>query len=99
MVNIDHDPSSTSAHDSFHGPGISLFQHPDTNFSEVPQVVVTMLDEMATTGTIHVACLPETYTSIPPATLARKGSSMPKQEGANKAVCQLIPEALQKEYK
>ena len=26
--NIDHNPSSTSAHDSFHGTGISLFQHP-----------------------------------------------------------------------
>ncbi len=27
--NIDHDPSATSAHGSFHGTGISLFQHPD----------------------------------------------------------------------
>ena len=35
--NIDHDPSCTSAHDSFHGTGISLFQHPDTNISEVPR--------------------------------------------------------------
>lgn len=25
--NIDHNPSSTTAHDSFHGTGISLFQH------------------------------------------------------------------------
>ncbi|KAK3730385.1 hypothetical protein QZH41_004674 [Actinostola sp. cb2023] len=28
--NIDHNPSSTTAHDSFHGTGISLFQHPTT---------------------------------------------------------------------
>ena len=27
--NIDHNPSSTSAHDSLHGTGISLVQHPD----------------------------------------------------------------------
>ena len=26
--NIDHNPSSTTAKDSFHGTGISLFQHP-----------------------------------------------------------------------
>ena len=31
--NIDHNPSSTTAHDSFHGTGISLFQHPDRTFS------------------------------------------------------------------
>ena len=61
--NIDHDPSSTSTHDSFHGTGISLFQHPDTNISEVHRVVFTMPDDMATKGTI--AWLPETYTSIP----------------------------------
>ena len=27
LDNIDHDPSSTTAEDSFHGTGISLFQH------------------------------------------------------------------------
>ena len=29
--NIDHNPSSTTAKDSFYGTGISLFQHPDMN--------------------------------------------------------------------
>ena len=97
--NIDHDPSSTSAHGSFHGTGISLFQHPpaDTNFSEVPRVVFTMPDDMATNGTL--ACLPETYTSIPPATLARQDPCVPRQEVPNKAVCQLTPQAMQKEYR
>ena len=33
--NIDHNPRSTSAHDSFHGTGISLFQHPDDSFTGV----------------------------------------------------------------
>ena len=87
--NIDRDPSSTSAHGSFHGTGISLFEHPpaDTNFSEVPRVVFTMPDDMATNGIL--ACLPETYTSIPPATLSRQDPFVPKQEGPNKAACQL----------
>lgn len=31
--NIDHNPSSTSTHDSFHGTGISLLQHPDDAFT------------------------------------------------------------------
>ena len=31
--NIDHNPSSTTAKESFHGTGISVFQHPDSNNS------------------------------------------------------------------
>ena len=41
---IDHNPSSTSAHDSFHGTVISLFQHPDDSFSEVQRNVATKTD-------------------------------------------------------
>ena len=29
--NIDHNPSATSSKGSFHGTGISLFQHPDSD--------------------------------------------------------------------
>ena len=29
--NIDHNPTSTTATDSFHGTSISVFQHPDTD--------------------------------------------------------------------
>ena len=32
--NTDHNPSSTSSHDSFHGTGISLFQHPTEKNNE-----------------------------------------------------------------
>ena len=37
--NIDHNPSSTNSHDSFDGTGISLFQHPDQQFSGTSRVV------------------------------------------------------------
>ena len=74
--NIDHDPSSTSAHDSFHGTGISLFQHPDSRVCEVPWIIFAMPDDMDTKGAI--ACLPETYTNIPPATLMRQESTCTK---------------------
>lgn len=90
------DPSSTSAHGSFHGTGISLFQHPDANCSKIPRVIFTMPDDMATKGA--VTCLPETYTSIPPAALTRHDLPVPKQDGPNKVVCQQIPQAMQKEY-
>ena len=42
--NIDHNPSSTSSHDAFHGTCISLFQHPDSDNSGVPQVVTATSD-------------------------------------------------------
>ncbi len=34
--NIDHNTSSTSAHDSFHETGISLLQHPNINVRGAP---------------------------------------------------------------
>lgn len=94
--NIDHNPSSTSAHDSFHGTGISLFQHPDSNFIGFSWTIVTTHGDNPTKGTI--TRLPETYTSMPPVNLVRQDPPVPKQDGPNKADCQLIPEAMQKEY-
>ncbi len=40
LDNIDHNPSSTTAKDSFHGTGISLFQHPQHEASEVERTTV-----------------------------------------------------------
>ena len=93
--NIDHNPTSTSVHDSFHGTGISPFQHPDKNFSGVARVVVTHGDTATKRTTTR---LPKNYTSIPPAAPVRQDPPVPKQEGLNKADCQLIPQAMQKEY-
>ena len=36
--NLDHNTSSTTAEDSFHGTGISIFQHPRCEASGVEQV-------------------------------------------------------------
>ena len=38
--NIDHNLSSTSTNDSFHGTGISLFQHSNDNFCGYTQAVI-----------------------------------------------------------
>ena len=95
--NIDHNPSSTSAHDAFHGTGHSLFQHPDSDSGGVARAVTTTHGDPATTNRT-IACLPETYTSIPPATLTRVEPPLPKHEGPNKSDCHLISQAMQEEY-
>lgn len=76
--NIDHNPSSTSSHDTFHGTGISLFQHPDSDNSGVPRVVAATSD-----SAVRYAHLPENYTSIPAVALANKELHLPVQEGPN----------------
>ena len=99
IANIDHNPSSTTSHDSFHGTGISLFQHPADRLSGVQRTVATThaKDCIATKKT--VAYLPHTYTNVPPVAMHKATPPMPKLEGPNKADCQLIPQAMVKEYR
>ncbi|CAL8335924.1 unnamed protein product [Merluccius merluccius] len=92
--NIDHNPSSTSAHDSFHGTGIS---HPNNDFSRASRALAHTNRDAAGNKKMS-ASLPETYTNVPPVTLPRQDPPVPKQEGPNRADCQLIPQALRKEY-
>lgn len=94
--NIDHNPSSTSAHDSFHGTGISLFQHPNSDVPGVQRIVDT--DNTATTATT-VAHLPESYTSVPPVLLRKRDPPIPKLAGTNRSECHLIPQAVKTEYR
>eukprot|EP00745_Piridium_sociabile_P003240 TRINITY_DN11945_c0_g1_i1.p1 TRINITY_DN11945_c0_g1~~TRINITY_DN11945_c0_g1_i1.p1 ORF type:complete len:368 (-),score=62.14 TRINITY_DN11945_c0_g1_i1:49-1152(-) len=64
--NIDHNPGSTTAHDSFHGTGISLFQHPTESIKGTERQC-----------TVHTGCagsrtipdLPAFYTDITPVVL------------------------------
>ena len=97
--NIDHNPTSTTSHDSFHGTGISLFQHPAHRLSGVQRTVATThaKDCIATKKTL--AYLPQTYTNVPPVAMHKATPPMPKLEGPNKADCQLIPQAMVKEYR
>ena len=94
--NIDHNPSSTSAHDSFHGTGISLFQHPGNDFTGASRsIAYTSCGSSKRKMSIS---LPESYTNVPPVALPRQDPPVTKQEGPNRADCQLMPQALQKEY-
>jgi len=95
--NIDHNPSSTSAHDSFHGTGISLFQHPDNNLTGTSRAIAHTNQDDSGSKKMSV-CLPESYTNVPPAALPLQNPQMPKQEGPNRADCHLISQAMRKEY-
>ena len=64
--NIDHNPSSTSAHDLFHGTGISLFQHPDEDFTGVHRNITSNPDDTRRGRQKRTAQLPKTYTIVPP---------------------------------
>ena len=58
--NIDHNPSSVTAANSFHGTSISIFQHPD---SEI-QMHLPGLRENDQSSNVELK-LPESYTSLP----------------------------------
>ena len=64
LDNIDHNPSATTAKSSFHGTGISLFQH-HTNSERGEQR--ELLQIAGTRATKKVPSLPETYTNVRPA--------------------------------
>ena len=97
--NVDHNPSSVSAHDSFHGTGISIFQHPDDSFTGVEQNVVANLGDTPRDPKTKLASLPDTYTNVPPIAKLRQVPPIPKSEGPNRANCQLIPQSMQEEYR
>ena len=77
--NIDHNPSSTTAKDSFHGTGISLFQHSTTELPGNTRENVTMSQTAANTKS--VAELPVSYSQVAPAVLPNKTPPIPETTG------------------
>ena len=73
-----------------------MFQHPNKDNSGVPQLIVTR-SGTATKGPI--ACLPDTYTSIPPATRIKQDPPVPQLTGPYNADCQIISQAVEEEYR
>ena len=59
--NIDHNPSSTTAEDSFHGTGILLFQHKTGEHDGLDQSISTSMSESK-----KLSSLPDSYTNIRP---------------------------------
>ena len=72
--NIDHNPSSTTAKDSFHGTGISLFQQPTVENPGTDRGLPILNDY---TNGMSIAPLPESYTTINPVIDIKKDPPLP----------------------
>ena len=99
--NIDHNPSSTSSHDSFHGTGISLFQHLTEKNNDENCGVQLPTDAIQDNVRAQkkTLMLPEFYTTVPPVDLRRDDPPIPQLQGTNKIECRRIPEETVKEYR
>lgn len=76
--NIDHNPSSATAKDSFHGTGISLIQHPSHTHAGLDRGVPVLNQDRPSKSIAH---LPSAYTSVPPAALKTKNFTAPAVHG------------------
>ena len=65
--NIDHNPSSTSTHDSFHGTAVSLVQHPTTKKPGTDRAT-DVFDPSKSSTSKKIASLPSYYSEVPPLT-------------------------------
>ena len=73
--NIDHNPSATTAKDSFQGTRISLIQHPTSAEESVVHSVTVITGSNA--GSKTVGHLPHFYAGVPPVTASVKNSAVP----------------------
>ena len=84
--NIDHNPSSTSAHDSFHGTAISLVQHPTSRVHGVDRRINTIQPiPSASKASRKVAQLPAHFLEVPPAVLRESEPYAPQTGGRIKS--------------
>ena len=93
MDNIDHNPTATTAATSFHGTSISLFQHPTMDDKGEECEPLKFGGEKVK----KVPKLPDSYTNIRPAFLAKKNPS-PPQGGVTVPDASLIRPQMALEY-
>lgn len=74
LDNLDHNPSSTTATDSFHGTGISLFQYLSSS-SEYQNINAILLPASRTQKNHQ---LPDDYTIVPAVVLTKASVAVPK---------------------
>ena len=92
LNNINHDPTATSAQGSFHGTGISLFQHSDTENHGTEQRRFTFISRMGKKVT-----LPESYTLVPGVTVTMSEVPFPEVCRLQKPGCSLMSKAVAQE--
>eukprot|EP00112_Aurelia_sp_Birch-Aquarium-sp1_P002123 Seg1231.2 transcript_id=Seg1231.2/GoldUCD/mRNA.D3Y31 product="hypothetical protein" protein_id=Seg1231.2/GoldUCD/D3Y31 len=77
LDNIDHNPSSTMAKESFHGTGISLFQNPSPENSGIARQLDYEEDSR------NIGRLPESFAFVPPAVMKNKTPPIPESVQIN----------------
>ena len=75
--NIDHNPSSTTAKESFHGTPIPVFQHPDSNNSGHNRVQTPFSNSLPR----QEIDLPAQYTPLLPVSFLKKDVLVPEIRG------------------
>lgn len=93
--NIDHNPSSTTTHNSFHGTANSLVQHPTTS-NKGNDHSIPVLNETAESQR-KIAQLPEMSTNVQPAVLQVKEPFAPPVVGPLKP-SSATPEHIENEF-
>ena len=95
--NIDHDPSSRTAKDSFHGTAISITQHPTVDSQGVKRGK-RVLDLKASKSRV-ISNLPDSYTNMTPFDgHTKKDLFVTKGPGGCKPECRLTDERMEDEF-
>lgn len=94
--NIDHNPSSTTATDSFHGTSISVMQHPTVGAQGIPQEVPVLNENVPKRK--KISAIPACYMNIPPSALTKKDPFVPPTTGQTTPEATTLSNALAKEY-
>ena len=94
--NLDHNPSSATAHDAFHGTGISLFQ----NRATASDGIMRPKSELQLCiSTKEIPALPESYTNLTHMTLLKKYVIISPMECMLTSDGQLVKSAIADEKK
>ena len=91
--NIDHDPTATSAHGSFHRTGISLFQHRDNDNTGIEQKRTHLGRSGKTSHQVQVCRSPAGIGAV------KKELPVPEVAGLIKSRCNMMADAVEEEYK
>ena len=90
--NIDHNPSSITANDSFHGTAISLTQHPSKDLDGVD--ISSVIQGLPTQKQRKISELPISYTNIHPVSPPKIDDYVPAANRPLKPSASLISEAI-----
>ena len=94
--NLDHNPSSATAHDAFHGTGISLFQNRDTESDGIMRPKSELQPGISRK---EIPTLPESYTNLTHVTLLKKDVIISPMECTLTSDGQLVKSAIADEKK